>query len=557
MDRATPAADVGTGSLTVADMLPLAARRHGPQPAARHKVDGEWTDLSYDELLRMASRTARGLIALGLQPGDRVAILAQTRVEWASCCFGVSMAGGAVVTVYPTNSAEECDYVLGHSEARFLIAEDAAQLAKIAPLREGLAALRDVVVIDPAGAGAGAAIPLTELEDHGEVVEEAVVRARYEAVRPEEPCVYLYTSGTTGPPKGCEITHWNIRAMLTMAEEGDLIVPDDLTFLYLPLAHAFGLLILMLGTDIGATTAYWERNAARLIANLGEVQPTFFPSVPRIFEKIQALALGGDEDPAASLRRLLGSRLRQGMSGAAPIGIDTLEFFADNGVTVLEGYGMSEMSPLVSVNSLDACRFGSVGRVIAGVEARIAGDGELLLRGPNMFAGYFKNPEATAEAIVDGWLQTGDLARIDDDGYLWITGRKKEVIITAGGKNVSAANIEAALKQCRWISQAIVIGDRRPYLVALLTLDPEEAVAFAAAHGMPVAEVAASSEMRAEVQAAVDRINSTVGPVEQVKRFEVLPEDFSQANGELTPTMKAKRSVIESRYADRIDAIYE
>jgi long-chain acyl-CoA synthetase len=324
-----------------------------------------------------------------------------------------------------------------------------------------------------------------------------------------------------------------------------------------------------------------------------EVKPTYFPSVPRIFEKIftlansagdpaeikQAVELGfkvrqmqekGEPVPDElqkafdeadgklyqNVRNLFGGRIRQAVTGAAPISKEILEFFYACGVPVMEGYGMTETSTVASSNRPDAFRFGSVGKPLAGVEARIADDGELLLRGPNIFQGYFKNEEATREALADGWLHTGDLGSIDEDGFIYITGRKKDIIITAGGKNITPANLENGLKQNRYISQAVVIGDRRPYLVALITLDPEELPAFAEQHGLQPDEVYKSEQMRAEVRRAVDEVNSAVGRVEQIKKFTILPQDLSQPTGELTPTLKVKRNVVNEKYAEEIEALY-
>jgi long-chain acyl-CoA synthetase len=325
-----------------------------------------------------------------------------------------------------------------------------------------------------------------------------------------------------------------------------------------------------------------------------EVKPTYFPSVPRIFEKIYTLAnSAGDPEEIKkatevgfkvrqlqeagesvppdlqaafdeaeeklfkNVRNIFGGHIRQCVTGAAPISKEILEFFYACGVPVMEGYGMTETSTVASSNRPEAFRFGSVGKPLNGVEARIADDGELLLRGPNIFKGYFKNEDATREALADGWLHTGDLGSIDDDGFIYITGRKKDIIITAGGKNITPANLENSLKQNRWISQAVVVGDRRPYLVALITLDPEEVPAFAQEHGLEPDAVADSEEMRAEVQKAVDEANSHVGRVEQIKKFKILPHDLSQQTGELTPTLKVKRNVVNEKFAGEIEALYE
>ena len=345
--------------------------------------------------------------------------------------------------------------------------------------------------------------------------------------------------------------------------------------------------------DVGATLAYWEKDPQKIVANLMELKPTFFPSVPRIFEKIHTLATTagdageleratrvgmavrqaqhrGEEVPAdlqapferaeqtlyANVRNLFGGRLRQAVTGAAPIAPSILEFFYACGVPVMEGYGMTETASVASVNTPDAFRLGSVGRPLPGVQVRIADDGQILIKGPNIFTGYYRDASATRETLVDGWLHTGDLGRLDEDGFLFITGRQKDIIITAGGKNITPANLEHALQRNRWISQAVVIGDGRPYLIALITLDPEEAPAFAGEHNLKLDELHRSEPMRAEIQKAIDEANSHYAPVEQIKRFEILPEEFSQPTGELTPTMKVKRGIVQHKYAETIDAIY-
>ncbi len=376
-------------------------------------------------------------------------------------------------------------------------------------------------------------------------------------------------------------------------ETQDLVREDDCVYLFLPLAHALALIVQFLVLDVGATLAYWEKDPQKIVANLMELKPTFFPSVPRIFEKIHTLATAagdareleqatrvgmavrqaqhrGEEVPAdlraaferaeqalyGNVRNLFGGRLRQAVTGAAPIAPGILEFFYACGVPVMEGYGMTETASVASVNTPDAFRLGSVGRPLPGVQVRIADDGGILIKGPNIFKGYYRDATATRETLVDGWLHTGDLGRLDEDGFLFITGRQKDIIITAGGKNITPANLEHALQRNRWISQAVVIGDGRPYLVALITLDPEEAPAFAGEHNLKLDELHRSESMRAEIQTAIDEANSHYAPVEQIKRFAILPEDFSQPTGELTPTLKDKRNNVQHKYAQTIDSIY-
>ncbi|HEV2075374.1 MAG TPA: long-chain fatty acid--CoA ligase [Thermoleophilaceae bacterium] len=589
-------AEASTGSRTMADMLPLAAERHGTAPALRHKVGDQWCDVSYGELGAVVREVALGLVDLGIEKGERVAILANTRPEWTYANFGILCSGATSVSIYQTNSPEECHYVLHHSESRSVFVEDREQLEKVRKVRSDLPALEHVIVMDP-GADAGDigdAISLADLRERGRSRDHVEFDDRVASVGPDDTCVFMYTSGTTGPPKGCILTHGNYRQVTSMAEQQGVVDAGDSVYLFLPLAHAFALLVQFVTIDLGATLAYWERDPQRIVPNLMELKPTYFPSVPRIFEKIytmatanaedqeklrQAVQMGikvrelrtrGEEVPAelqaafdqaeeklfSNVRNLFGGRIRQCVTGAAPIAKEILEFFYACGVPVLEGYGMTETSTVATVNELDAPRFGSVGKPLPGQEVRIADDGEILLKGPNIFQGYYKNDEATRETLEDGWLHTGDLGHIDEDGFVYISGRKKDIIITAGGKNITPANLENGLKQSRWISQAVVIGDRRPYLVALVTLDPEEVPKFAEQHGIAPEEVAGSREMREEVQRAVDTVNATVGPVEQIKRFTILSADLSQETGELTPTLKVKRNVVGEKYEREVEELY-
>jgi long-chain acyl-CoA synthetase len=590
----------GTGSKTIADLLPLAVGKYADAPAQRYKVGDEWVDVSYLELGRTVREVALGLIDLGIQPGEKVSILAHTRPEWTDACFGILTAGAALVTVYQTNSPEECRYVLAHSDSRAVFVEDAEQLEKIRQIRGECPELEHVVIMESAGAGPSDALTLVQLRERGRSHDESQWEARYRAVTPDDICLYIYTSGTTGPPKGCLLSHGNYRAITDAVVEQAVLEPGDSSYLFLPLAHAFAILIQFATFDLGATLAYWSRDPKKIVADLAEVSPSYFPSVPRMFEKIYTLATSAAPDKALldkavdvgvkvrmakeageevpeelqqafnqaeeqlfkNVRGLFGKNIRECVTGAAPIAPEILRFFYACGVPVMEGYGMTETATSATVNRAEGnqFRFGSVGKPMAGVEVRIAEDGEVLIKGPNIFKGYYKNEEATREALEDRWLHTGDLGRLDEDGFLYITGRKKDIIITAGGKNITPANLENGLKQSRWISQAVVIGDRRPYLIALITLDPEEAPALAEQLGLEVADIermAADERVRAEIQRTIDEVNSHVGPVEQIKRFEILPRDLSQEGGELTPTLKVKRNVVHEKYARTIDAVYD
>jgi len=584
----------GTGSTTMADLAGLAAEKFADKSALKYKVGDEWRDVSYSEVGHAVSEVGRGLMDLGLVHGDKVAIVSHTRPEWTYAHFGILAGGTVSVSVYQTNSAEECHYVLEHSESKAVFLEDAEQLEKVRAVRDRLPHLEHLVLFEPVD-GADDAITLDELRERGRGRDASELQQRSAAVTKEDTCIYIYTSGTTGPPKGCILSHGNYRDVVSMSESQGVLQPDEVVYLFLPLAHAFAKLVQFIALDLGAVLAFWEKDPQKIIPNLMETKPTFFPSVPRIFEKIYTLATSNAEDPAKleqavqvglkaramqeagkdvpeqlqagfdqaeealyrNVRGIFGGNIRQCNTGAAPIAKEILEFFYACGVPVMEGYGMTETATVATVNTPDAFRLGSVGKPIPGMEAKVAEDGELLLRGPNIFQGYYKNEEATDDTLVEGWLRTGDLAKIDDDGFVFIVGRKKDIIITAGGKNITPANLENGLKQNRWISQAVVVGDRRPYLVALITVDPDEAPGFAEQHGIAVEDLPDSDEMRAEVQKVVDQVNTKVGPVEQIKKFKILPADLTQETGELTPTLKVKRNVVSEKNADVIDALYE
>ncbi|MEJ7784369.1 MAG: AMP-dependent synthetase/ligase [Solirubrobacteraceae bacterium] len=587
--------NASTGSNTIADLLPRAAEQYADRVALKHKVDGAWRDVTFAEVGEIVTEIGLGLIDLGIEPGERVCILASTRPEWTYADFAITSTGAAVVPIYPTNSPEECEWVAGNSDAVAIVAEDAEQLAKIAQVRGNLPALRHLIVIDP-GEGTNEATPLAELRERGRARDRSELAARYENVGPDDAFTYIYTSGTTGPPKGCVLTHGNYRSVLTMVEARELFAEgDDLVYLFLPLAHAFALLIQLATFDRGVAIAYFGGDAKQIIPEIMEVKPTYLPSVPRIFEKLFTLAQGqlaadeieqirtvggqigdlearGEAVPddlreqfaplapkAEFVRGLFGGRLREAVTGAAPIAPEILEFFWGCGVPVLEGYGMTETSTTATVSTPENHRFGSVGRALPGVELKIAEDGEILIKGANIFGGYHKNADASFGAVEDGWLHTGDLGRLDEDGYLFITGRKKDIIITAGGKNLTPANFENDLKQTRWVSQCVMHGDRRPFPVALVTLDEEEIVPWAQQNEIEdtsIAALAQDPKVRALIQGEVDKANAKLAQVEQVKKFVILDHDLSQETGELTPTLKVKRNVVNEKYLGLFDELY-
>jgi long-chain acyl-CoA synthetase len=582
----------------VASLPRSAAERFGSNIAARYRSDGEWRELTYAEMGKAIEELALGLVDLGIAPGDRVGLLANTRVEWVLASYAISAAGAVVVPIYPTNSPNECKWVLGDSGARAVICEDGDQRAKLDKVRDELPDLEYAIGIEPSGGD----MTLDELRSRGAQRNPSELAERQENVKSEDAYTIVYTSGTTGPPKGVVLTHANAMSVCRVVEELAFVQPDDATYLYLPLAHVFALTVQLATFDVGTTIVFTGGDTKQILQEIIETKPTYLPSVPRIFEKLYAAAMKmqdgaseedkrrfreavklgvevrsrrqrGDDVPEEMatafeqadgqlfkrVRDLFGGQVRQAVTGAAPIAPEILEFFYAAGIPVLEGWGMTETTAIGTVSTLDDFKFGTVGKAVPGVEIRIAEeDGEILMRGPNLFREYWRNPEATAETIVDSWLHTGDVGELDDEGYLKITGRKKDIIITAGGKNLTPSNLENDLKQSRFISQAVMYGDRKPYPVALVTLDPEEIVPWAKEQGLPedLGELAEQEQVQEMVQQELDRANSNYAQVEQVKKFAILDHDLSIETGELTPTLKVKRNVVYDRYADLFESMY-
>jgi long-chain acyl-CoA synthetase len=591
------ASEPDNATRTVARAAATAAERFGDRVAIRKREQGGWREHTFAEVGGLVDELALGLVALGLEPGDRACILANTRPEWTFASLAISRAGGVVVPIYPTDSPAECEWVVGNSEARMIVCEDASQTDKIAQVRDRLERLEHVLVIDPAGVDN--ALTLDDLRERGAGgAGHDQLERRSREVTPDHPYTIIYTSGTTGPPKGVVLTHSNCAAVGVVAEEAGFLGEGDVSYLYLPLAHAFALMV-QLGTfAVGSSIVYFGGDTKQIVAELVEAKPTFLPSVPRIFEKIYALATAAAPDQRRlrqavelgvrvrtmeqrgeevradlrdafdqadqvlyrNVRALFGDKVKQAVSGAAPISSEILEFFYACGVPVLEGWGMTETIGVGCVNTLDQLRFGTVGMPLPGVEIKVADGGELLIRGPNVFREYWRDPDATREAFTeDRWLRTGDLGSIDEDGFVSISGRIKDIIITAGGKNLTPANLENDLRQSRWISEAVMYGDRRPYPVALITLDADEILPWARERGLPddIPSLVSRAEVRELIQAELDRANAKYAQVEQIKKFELLDHDLSQAAGELTPTQKIKRSVINERYADVFERMYD
>ena len=588
----------------LAEMVLGSVARHD-EAALRYKRDGRWVDLSYPDFGARAMSIAAGLIALGIEPGDRVAILANTIPEWTIADVAILCAGAVVVPVYFTNSPRECRHVLAHSGARAIFCEDDAQLSKILEIRSECPALEHLLALCEAPI-ADDALALEELIRLGGAVSEADVRAAAAAPAPGDPATIVYTSGTTGDPKGCIITHGNVLATIGMYEDQLRLANDEhpVVYMFLPLAHVLARVVELVTLQEGGTLAFWTRDTSRLLEDLAEVRPTHFPSVPRVFEKVHTAALVGVEgasplrgrifrsaialgkrrgraaakggrlgladrlrEPLAQrlvfekVHALFGGSLRRALTGAAPIGPEVIAFFEACGILLLEGYGMTETCAAATLNTEEAHRTGTVGRPLPGMHVKIAPDGEILMRGPNVSPGYHRDEHATAELFdAEGWLRSGDLGSLDADGFLTITGRKKDLIITSSGKNIGPTAIETRLQETRWISHAVVYGDGRPYLVALLTIDPEEAEELALRAGIPQADpelLAANEAVHEVLQESVDEVNGEFARIEQVKRFAVLDHDLSQAEGELTPTLKIRRAVVYDRYRPLFEALYE
>ena len=560
----------------VGTFLAQAAVR-GEAPALRSKHEGAWRPVSWCEWERRGRAVAARLVEAGVEPGDRVAIFGSTREEWLVADLAVLMAGAVTVPVYPSLIGEQVAYILSDSGAKALFAEDASYVKRVAD--------HDAAVITRlARTWHFADLPV----DDPPPALSRPVDERIAAVRSGDLATIVYTSGTTGPPKGVMLTHANL-ACETRGLDGLLpLTVDDEQLLFLPLAHIFGRVLVAMQYRVGYTTAIAE-SLLKALDNAVEVNPTFMGCVPRLYEKVYAVAneraaaAGGTKerifrwatDPAgrgrggltgwladrlvlSKIRARFGTRMKFAISGGAPLAKELAEWFDAAGLLVLEAYGLTETTGGTTINTVERHRFGTVGPVVPGVEVRIAPDGEILIRGATLMRGYW-NKEADTREVIDaeGWFHSGDIGELDADGCLRITDRKKDIIVTAGGKNVAPQNIESLLKQSGWISQAMVYGDKRPYLVALLTLNADATARFARQKGRPDAsKLAEDTELRAEVQREVDAVNARLSSFETVKKFAILPGDFSVDGGELTPTLKVKRKVVIERHRAVIDELY-
>jgi long-chain acyl-CoA synthetase len=568
---------------TLPDLLLTHARERPDAPAIREKRRGRWQELTWREYADRVARVAHGLRALGVEPGDRVAIHGENRPEWVIADLAIQGIGAISVGVYPTSPAAEVEYLLSHSESVVLVAEDEEQLDKALAVRERLPALRTIVLIDPRNVRAlddSMVMTWDALEDH-EPLEDFG-----HGIDPDDTAVIVYTSGTTGPPKGAMLTHANLTWAADSFRRAFGTGPDDEVLSYLPLCHVaerLGSVINGLGT--GYVVNFGEGGES-FAQDLRDVQPTLFAAVPRVWEKMLAtveikmadasrlkrwsyrtalrLAPGRVADVLAlrALRDKLGlGRAERAICGAAPIAPQVLEYFWTLGVPVYEIYGQTENTAVCTLMPFDDVRIGTVGKPLEGVELRIAEDGEILTRSPAVFAGYFKDPEVTAATIdPDGWLHTGDVGRIDEDGYLTITDRKKDVIITAGGKNISPSEIENRLKVSPYVREAMVVGDRRKYLVALIGIEADTVSDWAARRGLAFTtygDLSRKPEVRELIGEWVEQVNQDLAQAETIKRFALLEKELDHEDGELTATLKVKRRALERQFEEQIAALYD
>jgi long-chain acyl-CoA synthetase len=575
--------------------------------SVRYMVPGDrgYTPVTFRQVGDAAREIALGLMALGLSKGDRVAILATTRLEWCLADIGSTLGGFVTVPIYPSNLPDQVEYILAHSRARAVFVEDEPQYNKVAGVRSRLPHLASVVMMTGGVEGKEGASTFAALRERGKAhgsSNPGSLEARAEEILPTDDLTIIYTSGTTGPPKGVVTRHSNYAFNVTSALEA-VNVPKGAMFLqFLPLAHSLGRLEHFLAFDAMAVSSF-ARSLQTVAEDLAAVRPEIMVSVPRLYEKFYARVLAKVEEDGGlkkaifewalgvgreasrcrqqggepqgllavknriadklvfqKIRARMGGRLRFFISGGAPLSREIAEFLHAIGVLILEGYGLTETSTVTTVNRLERYKFGTVGKALPGTEIRIAADGEILVRGKHIFREYFNDPAATREAIEpDGWFHTGDIGALDEEGFLRITDRKKDIIVTSGGKNIAPQNLENLLKNDRYVSQAFVFGDRKKYLTALLTLSPEEIVAWAAKQGIPdrsVEALAKHPQVLQLMRERVDEVNRGLASFEQVKKFAVLETDFSQETGELTPTLKVRRKVVIEKYGRILDDLY-
>ncbi len=588
----------------VHEVLGETVKRYGDRPALRVKRDGGWRTTTWSAYARDARRVARALIKLGVQPGTGVSLIGYNSPEWLEADVGAILAGAFPAGIYTTNTPEQVRYITDHCDAKVSFADTAEQVEKFVAEQERLPKLEVVVQMlgkpKEATRGRLRVIGWEELLTLGDGVPESELEARIAAQKPDDVCTLIYTSGTTGDPKAVMITHTNLVWTAECIAKTLDFTSNEVTISYLPLSHIAEQMLSIHGPMAMGSVLYFAESLEKLGETLAEVRPTLFMGVPRVWEKIQAkmVAAGANAKPvqkkiAAWARRVglesgyaeqkgearpllrpiakklvfdkvrdrLGlNRARVCVTSAAPISRDTLEFFLSLGIPLLEVYGMSECTGPATYSPPDNYRTAKCGICLPGAELKIAEDGEVCMRGPHVFKGYLKDPEATKNALDDeGWLHSGDIGVIDKDGFLQITDRKKDLLITAGGENIAPQVLEGQLKGVPVIGQAVVIGDRRKYLTALLTLDPERVVAEAKLAGSPattMAEAAKCATFRKHLQKQIDQVNEKLARVQTIKKFVIIPSELSIEGGELTPTMKVKRKVVNEKYKNEIESMY-
>ena len=580
-----------TGNLT--DDVVTNARDFGDTVAFSRRTDGAWSDVTAATFLAEVTDVAKGLVAAGLEPGDRIALISKTRYEWTLFDYAIWFAGAVTVPIYETSSADQIEWILSDSGARAVVAEGAEHVGRVNSVRAGLDELNHVWSITDNAVGV-----LTSL---GAEISDADLEARRSALRPDDVATIIYTSGTTGRPKGCMLTHGNFLVELGVAvEELDELFATEgaSTLLFLPLAHVFARII-QVGAVKSRTRLGHSADIRHLVPDLQEFRPTFVLAVPRVFEKVfntasqraTADGRGAIFDRAAEtaiaysrgldkgrpslavraqhaifsrlvygkLRDALGGHCAYAVSGGAPLGERLGHFYRGIGVTVLEGYGLTETTAALTVNLPDAQKVGTVGRPLPGTSVRVADDGELLFRGGQVFVGYWHAEDATAETLQsDGWFHTGDVGEIDDEGFVRITGRKKEILVTAGGKNVAPAVLEDRVRAHPLVSQCLVVGDGQPFIAALVTIDADAFPSWAESRGKrgSLADLVDDPDLRAEVQGAVDEANKAVSKAEAIRKFRVLADDWTEERGQLTPSLKLKRTVVMRDLRNEVAALY-
>ncbi|WP_299445272.1 long-chain fatty acid--CoA ligase [uncultured Phycicoccus sp.] len=589
----TPLILPATTEGTLGDVPARLASRHPARVAFSIRTDGGWTDVTSATFAAEVAALAKGFLAAGIRAGDVVGIMSCTRYEWTLADFALWAAGAVPVPIYETSSSDQVGWILADSGAVGIVVETEAHLAAVEKVRGTVPTLEHVWVVDHGD--------IDTLSRDGADVEDSELEARREGLDRDSLATVIYTSGTTGRPKGVELTHGNFLTLAenTAEEIAEVVKADQAsTLLFLPLAHVFARFIEVLAVTSGVRMGH-SSDLKTLLADFAAFRPTFILAVPRVFEKIynsaeakaeaggkgkifdgaattaiawsEALDAGTvplglrlrhavfDKLVYAKLRDAMGGRVQYAVSGGAPLGTRLGHFFRGIGLSILEGYGLTETTAPATVNRPQSMRIGTVGPPLPGVDVRIADDGEICLRGVNVFSAYRGNEEATRDAVRDGWFHTGDLGELDDDGYLRITGRKKEILVTAGGKNVAPAVLEDLLRSHPLVSQCIVVGDGKPFIAAIVTLDEEMYPAWAGNHGLsdvPFSKASGDERVHAEIQKAVDTANAAVSKAESIRKFVILDTDFTEQSGHLTPSLKLKRNVVMRDFGDEVDALY-